>query len=145
MLLRLLESIHGHLGVLAAVALVHPAILLRKGKPLSRGRRLAVLLSTAVTALAFGFGLAIYEEYRDTVKRRLLFAEPDVAMLFETKEHLAYATLTLALSAGFAALVAPREGTQVRRAAAVVYAAATVAAVITVCLGVYVASVDTFR
>ena len=45
-LLRLLESVHGHLGVLTAVALVHPAILLRRGLPLSRGARWSVWLTT---------------------------------------------------------------------------------------------------
>ena len=50
MLLRLLESLHGHFGILAAVALMHPAILLRRGRALSRGMRWSIGLTAAVTA-----------------------------------------------------------------------------------------------
>ena len=60
MLLRFLESIHGHLGVLALASLIHPAILLRKGLPLSFRSRLSVIAATTLTVLAFALGLYLY-------------------------------------------------------------------------------------
>ena len=145
MIWRVLESVHGHLGVLAAVALMHPAILLRKGLPLSRGARLSVILTTVVTAGAFGLGVGIYEAYREQVKRRLFAAAPDVGYLFETKEHLAWAVICLAFGAGVAALAAPvRGGCRLRQLSAITYAVAAVLCVVVVALGTYVASVRGF-
>ncbi len=143
-LLRILESIHGHLGVLAAVALIHPAILLRKGRPLSRGMRWSVGLTTLVVFLAFSMGIFIYEDYREVVKRPLLLGSFEVGMLFETKEHLAWGVLTLALGAGVAAFAAPREAKRLRQVAAVFYALAAILAFVVVALGTYVASVQGF-
>ena len=144
MWLRIAESVHGHLGVLAAVALMHPAILMRRGLPLSRGARLSVILTTLVTIAAFAMGLSIYEDYRDLVKRELFMRAPDVGYLFETKEHLAWAVLSLALGAGVAALAAPRNKPRLRQAAAAAYAVAAVLCIVVVALGTYVASVASF-
>jgi len=142
--LRLLESIHGHLGVLAAIALIHPAILLRNGRPLSRGMRWSVGLTTAVVMLAFGMGLFIYEDYREIVKPVLLLSHHDAGMLFETKEHFAWGVLTSALGAGVAAWVAPRDAKRLRQIAAAFYAVAAVLCLATVGLGTYIASVQSF-
>ena len=67
---RLFESIHGHLGVLTVAALVHPALLLRQGKPLTRRNRWAVGLSTAFTLAVYGTGIAMYGAYRALVHLR---------------------------------------------------------------------------
>lgn len=142
--LRLLAGLHGHLGVLLAAALIHPAILLRHGRPLSRGMRWAIGLTTLLTMLAFGLGLALYEDYRATVKRTLFATSAPTGLLFETKEHLAYAVLTLALGAGVCALVAPRGGRALRRAAAAAYAAAALLCLIVVGLGTVVAATQGF-
>lgn len=143
-LLRILEGVHGHLGVLAAVALIHPAILLRKGRPLSRGMRWSVGLTTMVVVAAFGMGLFIYGDYREVVKRPLLLGSFEVGMLFETKEHLAWGVLTLALGAGVAAFAAPREAKRLRQLSAAFYAVAAVLCFVVVALGTYVASVQGF-
>src|SRR5690606_10198962 len=95
--LSLLESIHGHLGVLATAALLHPALLLRTGRPLSRGARWSLGLTAALTSAAFGLGLTIYEPYRTLVRRRIFLEDPTAGWLFETKEHLAYAVIALTL------------------------------------------------
>ena len=143
-LLRILESIHGHLGVLAGVALLHPAILLRRGRALTRGLWWSVVLTTGLVVLAFASGLFIYEDYRAQVKRPLFLDSPTVGYLFETKEHVAWAVMCLALGAGVAALVAPRSARGARRAAALVYAVAAVICFLTVGLGTYVAAVAGF-
>lgn len=142
--LRLLESIHGHLGVLAAAALLHPAILLRRGRPLSRGLRWSIGLTTAVVALAFATGLTIYDGYREHVRPQLLLEHYDTALLFETKEHLAWAVLTLALGAGMAALAAPRDAKRIRQAAAAFYSVAALLCLVTASLGTWIAAVSGF-
>ena len=84
MWLRILESIHGFIGVLAAASLFHPAILLRKGQQLSRVSRLAVIFATLFAVAAFGAGIFIYEDYRQQVMRHLFRASVDAGFLFET-------------------------------------------------------------
>ena len=144
MSLRLLETIHGHFGVLAAAALLHPAILLRRGKALTRGMRWAVGLSTLAVVSAFGSGLWIYPGYRDYLRPALFRASARAGFLFETKEHLAFAVVALSLGACAAALLAPREADALRKAAAASYVAAAVLCIVTVCLGSYIASVQGF-
>lgn len=143
-MMRLLESIHGHLGVLAVAALIHPALLLWKGKPLSRNARIALSASVALTAGAFVMGLAIYGDYRIHVKPELFRIDADVGMLFETKEHLAWATVAAALGAGVAGLVAPPKAVQVRRIAGRVFAGAALMCAGVVALGTYIASIHGF-
>jgi heme A synthase len=147
-LLRLLESLHGHFGVLAAVALIHPAWLLRRGKPLSRGARWSVGLTALVTTAAFSLGLSIYESYRETVKRQLFAFSREAGWLFETKEHLAFAVISLTLGATAAAFATARQRTpearRIRRMAAAAYAAAAILCLVVVALGTYVASLRSF-
>jgi len=144
MIWRVLESVHGHFGVLAAIALLHPAILLRRGLPLSRGARWSIGLTTLVTALAFGFGVGIYEHYRETAKRAVFVENETIGFLFETKEHLGFAVMALALGAGIASLVAPPSAVGVRRACALTYAAAAMLCAVVVALGTLVASTQGF-
>ena len=144
MWLRLLESVHGHFGILAAVALVHPAWLLRRGRPLSRGARWSVGLTALVTCGAFGLGLLLYEPYRAQVKRRLFAYSRDAGWLFETKEHLAFAVIALTLGATAAALLTPRDDARTRRLAAAAYAAAALLCFVVAGLGTYVASLRSF-
>ena len=144
MYMRVLQSIHGHLGMLAAAALIHPAIVLRRGKPLSYRGRWAVSLSTGFTVLAYSAGIAIYADYRNLVKRALFHENLHAGMLFETKEHLALSVVCLALGGLVAALAAPRRATALRRSAAVIYALAAALCLLTGALGVYVTSVHGF-
>lgn len=143
-MLRILESVHGHLGVLAVVALVHPAILLRRGRPLSRGARLSVWLTTCACVAAFGLGVGIYGDYRALVKADLFRASARAGFLFETKEHLAFATLAFALCAGASALLAPPEAHDVRRLSAVLYAVATILCLVVASLGTFIRSIHGF-
>lgn len=141
---RLWEAIHGHLGVLAAVALVHPAILMWRGRPLSRGARWSVGLSSALTVGAYSFGLASYGAYREVVKRELFATDRAAGLLFETKEHLAYVTVALAIGGCACALLAPRSADETRRTAARLYAVAAALCALVGALGTYVASVRGF-
>lgn len=142
--LRLLETVHGHLGVLAAVALLHPAILLRKGRPLSTGARLSVVLTSALVVLAFATGLYIYPDYRSSVRAGLFHADPTAGLLFETKEHLAYGVIATTFGAAACALLAPRKSHALRRAAALAFAVGAALCIITVAMGSYVAAVHGF-
>jgi hypothetical protein len=141
---RILASIHGHLGVLAAAALTHPMFLLRRGQQLSRGSRLSLILSTLFAVLAFSFGIAIYEGYRSSVKRVLFVMNERAGFLFETKEHLAFAVVALALGGAACALLAPPEDRQLRKAAAAAYFSAAAIAITVCVLGTYVAAVHGF-
>ena len=87
---ELARSVHGHIGVLAAIALVHPVIFLRPNRPLSRGQRWSVAGAGALFAVAMGMGLALYPHFRETERPRLLAHDFAVAMWFERKEHLVY-------------------------------------------------------
>jgi hypothetical protein len=142
---RLLEAIHGHFGILAAAALVHPAILLRRGKPLPRRTMMLVALTTLAVAAAFLTGLVIYGGYLEHVRPGLFIRSATAGLLFETKEHLAYAVVATTLGAGTCAILAPREGNDLRRAAAVFYAVAAGLCLLTAALGTWVASVRGFR
>lgn len=144
MSLPLLEHLHGHLGVLAIAILFHPAILLWRGQPLSRGGRWAVGASLGLVLLAFAAGLFIYPAYRDLVRHDLLLIDPDAAVRFEIKEHLAWGSLSIALGAGVAALVAPRSAIGIRRLSARAFACSALLAAWTGILGTHIASVHTF-
>lgn len=142
--LALAAAVHGIVGALALVAMLHPAILLWSGRPLSRGLRVSLGLTAGVTMLAFAMGIAIYEPYREHVKRPLFVRDATAGLLFETKEHLAYAVLALVLGAAICAVVAPRSRADLRRLAAALFAGASALALVVVGLGLYVASVESF-
>jgi alpha-beta hydrolase superfamily lysophospholipase len=105
LVLRIVEHVHGHVGWLSALALAHPAVLLR------RPRRNVFGVATAATALvtvAAALGAAIYPSYRVGVKPLLLATTPAVGALFERKEHLGVAALVLAWIGLFALTLARR-------------------------------------
>jgi hypothetical protein len=142
--LRILEALHGHAGVLAAAALYHPAILLRRGQQLSRGARYALALSTGFAITAFALGISIYESYRSSVKQNLFRIDMKAGFFFETKEHLAFIVIVLALGALGCAFSAPKEARSLRQAAAAAYLTAALLATTVCLLGTYVAAVHTF-
>ena len=142
--MTLLEGIHGHIGVLAMVALFHPALLLWSGRPLSRNAKIALLASLALVAVAFVLGLTIYPDYRLEVRPDLMRTNVRAGVLFETKEHLAWVALIGALGAGIAGLVAPPKAVALRRIAGRVFLGAAIACTLAACLGVWIASNGTF-
>ena len=89
---RLFERVHGHLGWLAAAALVHPAILLRDPR---RRADLSVTLSAALVTVAAAVGVGLYGSYTGTLKQQIFLHAPAVGLLFERKEHLAFGAVLL--------------------------------------------------
>lgn len=95
---QLARTLHGHLGLLAAVALLHPALLLPDAAPLRRGTRWSTALATALLTATVAAGFGLYPGYRAHDKPLLLIEAFPVAQLFETKEHLAFYALALGWS-----------------------------------------------
>ena len=143
--LRIQEHVHGHLGWLAAIALVHPAILLRRTK---RKADLSVLLGVATVTLVGGLGVAMYGDYRDRLRQPIFQHAPAIGYLFERKEHLAFGAILLAWAGAVAYLAATKleGGTQerLRRAAHWSFVAAAAMAVVTAALGTVIAAYRTF-
>ena len=142
---RLAEHVHGHLGWLAAVALVHPAVLLRRTR---RKAHLSVGLALALVTTVFGLGASLYGDYRDRLKQGIFQQAPAIGYLFERKEHLALGALLLAWAGGLAyagaALVDGGTRESLRRAAHWAFVAAALMALATAALGTVVATYRTF-
>jgi len=133
----LLRTLHGHAGLLAAVALLHPALTL-KGPARSKGTRWSLGLSTGLATATVIGGWLLYPGYRDGVKPRLLHEAFPLAMAFETKEHLATFALVLAWTGcGLALGTGDRDA---HRPARICYGAASALAFTVGILGSVVAS-----
>ena len=92
-----LARIHGHLAVLGLAVLLHPVLTLGRPGGLSRGTRLSARIAALLIALPTVGGWLLYPPYRQQVKPRLVHEDLSVALAFETKEHLAFFCLALAL------------------------------------------------
>jgi hypothetical protein len=143
--MRVLEHVHGHVGWLSAVALLHPAILLRNPR---RRAHLAVAFATGFVTLTGAMGAYLYGPYRDHVKQGLFIAAPKIGYLFERKEHLAFGAILLAWAGAVAYFGAVRADDAVRaplrKFAFRAFAFSCALAVCTAVLGVAVAVVRTF-
>ncbi len=140
--LRFLEHVHGSLGWLAALALCHPATLLRR----PRRRALAVAAAaTALTTLVAAIGATLYPAYRATVKPLLYAASSVAGDAFERKEHLGVFVVVLAwvgLLSHWSACNDRSTGSarSLARVAFVAYAAAAALAVFDAALGIFVSA-----
>jgi len=146
LVLRVLERIHGHLGWLAVVALLHPAILLRSSR---RRARLSVVLATIAAAATGALGAYIYPEYRHRLKQHIFIEAPRIGWMFERKEHLSVAVIALAIAGCVAHLSLPLfddDATKqtVARLAHRAFVAAFVLSIAVAALGVVVASFKSF-
>ena len=144
-LLRVQEHLHGHLGWLAAIALVHPAIVLRDAR---RRANWAVGLSVAVVTVAAALGVLMYEAYRETLRQPIFAAAPAFGYLFERKEHLAFGAVMLSWVGGISYVASSSANADVReslrKAAHRAFIAAAVLAIATASLGTIVAAYRTF-
>jgi hypothetical protein len=142
---RLQEHLHGHLGWLAAISLVHPAIVLRRT---TRKAHWAVGLAVGMVTLTAGLGAYMYGDYRDKLRQSIFQHAPFIGYLFERKEHLAFGALALAWGGTLAYLAAMRlEGEtrdRLRRACHWAFLAAAALAVVTAALGTVIATYKTF-
>jgi len=144
--LRIAEHLHGHLGWLAAVALLHPAILLRNAK---RKAHLSVALAALVVTAVGAIGVAMYTAYRAKLKQSIFQNAPAVGFLFERKEHLAFGAIFLTWAGALVYVAAIRTGDDrallaLRKAAWWAFVAAAVLATATAALGTVVAVYKTF-
>jgi cytochrome c biogenesis factor len=145
-LARVGEHLHGHLGWLAAIALVHPAIFLRRR---DRRAHLSVALAVAMATLAGGLGASLYPAYRERLRQPIFAQAPGVGYLFERKEHLAFGAILLAWAGAVAYVAAHRYADAVgrdalRKAAHWAFVASALLGVVTALLGTIVASYRTF-
>lgn len=144
--LRVLERIHGNLGWLAALALLHPAWLLRRRE---RRARLACILATSLVTLSGVLGAWLYPEYRARLKQGIFLHAPSIGWSFERKEHLAVGAIVLAwagLAAHLGALQSRDRSIRhpLARTAHLAYIAAAGLAFATGALGILVASYRSF-
>ncbi len=145
--LRVGEHLHGHLGWLAALALAHPAILLR-----NHGRRahLSVALAVAVCTLAGAVGASLYPAYREKLRQPIFAQAPSIGFLFERKEHLAFGALLFAWMGAAAYWGASARyvdvgaRTSLRKAAHWAFVASAILAFATAGLGTVIAVYRTF-
>jgi|HubBroStandDraft_2_1064218.scaffolds.fasta_scaffold349212_2 hypothetical protein len=144
LLLRFLEHVHGHVGWLSALALAHPAVLLRRPRRNVFGVAIA---ATALLTATAALGALLYPSYRVGVKPALLAATPVIGALFERKEHLGVAALVLAWT-GLAALALARRrdaaAADLGRLAFVAYSGAALMAVIAAGAGLIVGAHRSF-
>jgi hypothetical protein len=148
---RIAEHIHGHLGWLAAAALIHPAIVLRIRR---RRAHLAVAFAVLFPTVVGAVGMWVYGPYRDRIKQSIFMDSPWIGLLFERKEHLAFAAILLSWAGGVAYVMAsrgrgergavPAAEETLRTLASRAFLAASVLAVIVAVLGTVVASFRTF-
>jgi len=140
---RLLARLHQWIGWGAFAALLVPAVLLA-----NRARRfpVVVMVATLVTTLAGGLGAFIYPTYSRVLRRAIYVASPSHGLLFERKEHLAFAAIALAWVGALLHLRAHvGEGALSRaRAAHFSFIGAALLVGIVAVLGTMVASVRTF-
>jgi hypothetical protein len=144
LLLRFLEHVHGHVGWLSALALAHPAVLLRRPRRNVFGVAIA---ATALLTATAALGALLYPSYRLGVKPGLLAATPGIGALFERKEHLGIAALVLAWT-GLAALALARQrdaaAADLGRLAFVAYSGAAFMAVVAAGAGLIVGAHRSF-
>ena len=141
--LRIVEHVHGHGGWLTAIALVHPAIVLRR----NRGGAWAVGLSTGLVTVVAGLGVWLYSFYTEQLKRSIFQTGPRFGWMFERKEHLAFAAVMFAWLGAAAYIAAWKtEGTDrtFRILAHRAYVIAAGIAIAVACLGTAVGSYKTF-
>lgn len=99
--LRRIASVHGLLAWLSAALLGLAAGLLARRSPAPYKKpALAVsALATALAALVNGLGMLLHEPYLNRLRQRIFVKDPALGWLFERKEHFAFGSLGLALSA----------------------------------------------
>jgi hypothetical protein len=143
--LRVAEHLHGHIGWLTAIALVHPAVLLRSAK---RRAHLSVGLAATAATVTGVLGVSLYNPYRDRLRQPIFAQAPGIGYLFERKEHLAFGAIVLAWAGAVAYAAATRADGRVReslrRSAHWAFVSSAVLALATAVLGTIVATYKTF-
>jgi len=101
--LRRIASVHGLLAWISAALLGLAAGLLARRSPTAQPHQKPALavsaLATAFAALVSGLGALLHEPYLNRLRQRIFVKDPALGWLFERKEHFAFGSLGLALTA----------------------------------------------
>lgn len=109
-LYHIATRLHGMIAALGLAILLHPILTLRKPrKHLSRGNRWSLWLAIVLISVQYAIGLWLYPSYRSDIKPTLIAESIELALLFESKEHLAFLCLCCVWGGGLAVL---KEGGQ---------------------------------
>jgi hypothetical protein len=141
----LLANLHGVVAVLAVALCFHPWLAMGAARLPSARTRLSAYLAAGAQLAANGFGWWIYPAYREEVKRDLYLYSRLLGTAFEAKEHLAFASLLLAVAGALLAwaATAAREP-EAARGARRCFAAAAWLGVLVALLGIATASARGF-
>ncbi len=131
-----LEHVHGHVGCLAAAAVTHPALVLRKKDRADWAVASAVFFVLSAVAM----GTYLYPIYRSRIKQRIFIETPAIGYLFERKEHLAYVATVLTIAGGVFYLLGRRGDARLRMLAQRSFAISALAAWLTFLFGIVVAA-----
>ncbi|MCB9508397.1 MAG: hypothetical protein H6697_12140 [Myxococcales bacterium] len=143
--LLLLQSVHGHLAVLAVALCYHPPVALRRARLPARGARWSAYLATGALTLAMVLGWSIYPEYRLQVRQGLYLSSRLLGKSFEVKEHLASFALALTWAGAAATHYAAKARSEpLTRLAARAYLAAALLATISAVLGIIITAAAGF-
>jgi len=139
--LVVIQSLHGIVGALAVASCFHPVVTIRFDRVPGHRVRLSAWLAAGLTTASFCMGLWLYVDYREVVKPWLLINAPEYhAYGFETKEALGYFTC-ISSWGGAGLLHFGRRSFLARRAAKTLFKVAFAGGLITLILGIVVASV----
>ncbi len=132
--------------MLSIASLLHPAILLRRGK---RRAHLAVVSAALLPVVTAGLGLFLYPDYRAELRRDIFVESIALGNAFERKEHLALGAALLAWAGAFSYLTSVRTEDSARadraaRAAMVAFSLSFALACAAAALGTLVASHRSF-
>lgn len=112
-LFALLARVHGIVAALALAALTFPVVSLRIHKELGRWTMRMAELSVVLLLAVGGAGIYLYGTYKGGVEPNLLNAAPNLAYLFEAKEHLS--VLAMCTAVGGASVLRLSDGGSVSR------------------------------
>lgn len=138
------SHLHGHAAVLAVALLLHPVVWLRPGRAITPRVRWTARLGTGLLVGVYTLGLGIYPTYRARVKPGLIFENGlpgpllELALRFESKEHLA--VLAVALAVAGLAVLESGPGPATRRAARTLLLGAVALSLSVGALGLWVAA-----
>ena len=102
---QIATRLHGMIAALGLAILLHPILTLRKPRShLSRGNRWSLWLAIGLISLQYAAGLWLYPSYRSDIKPTLIAESIELALLFESKEHLAFLCLCCVWGGGLTVL-----------------------------------------
>ncbi|MFK7927230.1 MAG: hypothetical protein AB8H79_03530 [Myxococcota bacterium] len=112
-LYSLLSRVHGLVGFTALASLTFPIVALRVQRDLGRWTLRMAEVSVIMLLIITGLGVFLYGTYKGGVEPAFMERAPNLAHLFQSKEHLAVLALCSAL--GGASVLRLSDGASVSR------------------------------